>query len=511
MRSQDPYIFFGNGQTSQLARSIDWSKHPLGKAEAWDQSLKTTIGLAMGSKFPMFVAWGEEKYFFYNDSYAQILGSKHPVAFGKPFQMVWSEIWDDLIPLIRSVENDEAVYLEDLKLLVTRNGYEEETYFTFSYSPVRTSSSKIEGLFCAVVETTSRVLAEKEIKNRETEVVNVLEGMSDGFFTLDSNWIIKRINLQFERIIGMKRTEVIGKSLLEVFFYTPEQLESLYVKTYQKAMTERTPSSFVDYYEPLNIWTSVSVFPTDDGGIAVFFKEISDERRAAKELEDAIKSRDEFISIASHELKTPLTSLKLQAQLHEKFGASYSREKLNQNNKKLVKLTNRLDRLVEDMLDISRLRTGELTMQKQETDVFQLCKEVIDEMQATYIAATGGSIIFNGTQKTYAVVDKVRLEQVLTNLLQNALKYGKGNPVTVTLTDGSDHFLLSVNDKGMGIATENLEKVFERFERAISANEISGLGLGLFICKQIITAHQGKIWVESKINVGSTFNILIPR
>lgn len=511
MSHQSNTAFFGKSETAELANSIDWAHHPLGPIDDWDQSLKTSISLAMRSKFPMFLTWGKHKYFFYNDAYAPILGIKHPKAFGQKFEDVWADIWTDLIPLIESVENDEAVYLEDLKLIMNRKGFDEETYFTFSYSPIHSSSGKIDGLFCAVVETTNRVFTERALKNREAEVVNVLDGMSDGFITVDKNWMVKRVNTQFEKIVGMGRDLVVGNNFIELFFNTPELSESLYMKNYSKVMNERVSSLFVDHYEPLNIWTSVSAFPTQDGGMAIFFKEISEERRAAKALQDAINSRDEFISIASHELKTPLTSLKLQAQLQKKHGVTYSAERMNANNERILNLVNRLDRLVEDMLDISRLNTGRLKIIKENVDINQICTEVIEHMDIHFKEITGESLMFSSPGPVMVNADKLRLEQVLTNLLQNALKYGNSKPVHMILIDHPHQVEIKVTDQGLGIPEDLKDRIFNRFERAISANEVSGLGLGLYISKQILTAHNGDIQVESKQGEGSTFTVTLPK
>lgn len=505
----DPLIIFGKGKTGEIARSIDWSKHPLGPVENWDTNLKTTLSLAMSSLFPMFIAWGEERYFFYNDAYAPILGNKHPSAFGQKFQTIWSEIWEDLLPLVNSVKNGEAVYLEDLKLIMNRKGRDEEAYFTFSYSPVRNKAGAIDGLFCSAIETTGRVKAESELED-------ILENMSDAFFTIDANWIVSRVNLQFEKIINMKRSDVIAKSLKDLYFSTPEQLESVYVKTYSKVMKDRKPASFIDYYAPFDIWTAVSVYPKPDGGLAVFFREISEERRAAQELKDAVAARDEFISIASHELKTPLTSLKIITQMQARLSSlekaeAYSKDRIDRYVEKSDKLVSRLDRLIEDMLDISRIRTGKLTMQKHNVDLVGITKDVIERFQELFIVSSGERIKFHGPDEVIAEVDVMRIEQVIQNLLQNAIKYGDGELVEVFIKDLTDKVTLTVKDHGMGIDPAKQSIIFERFERGINANHISGLGLGLYISREIITSLGGKISVASEPGKGSAFTFEIPK
>jgi len=155
----------GGGRVGALMRDYDWSGSPLGPPELWPQSLRSVVGLLLQSRFPMFVAWGDELGFLYNDSYAEILGAKHPRALGRRFADIWSEIWPDISPLIDAAMAGHATYREDLALVMNRRGYDEQTWFTFSYSPVRDESGTVPGMFCAVSETTQKVLAERALRD----------------------------------------------------------------------------------------------------------------------------------------------------------------------------------------------------------------------------------------------------------------------------------------------------------------------------------------------------------
>jgi PAS domain-containing protein len=157
----------GGGKVGALMRSQDWTGSPLGPPAAWPQSLRSVVGLLLESRFPMFVAWGKELGFLYNDAYAEILGAKHPRALGSRFYDIWSEIWPDISPLIASAMAGDATYREDLPLVMNRRGFDEETWFTFSYSPVRDEDGAIAGMFCAVAETTRKVVAEKAFRDSE--------------------------------------------------------------------------------------------------------------------------------------------------------------------------------------------------------------------------------------------------------------------------------------------------------------------------------------------------------
>lgn len=230
---------------------------------------------------------------------------------------------------------------------------------------------------------------------------------------------------------------------------------------------------------------------------------------------ESLKQRDEFLSIASHELKTPLTSLKIQVQLREKL---FERNDVSvfepEKVKSLVHMTgkqvNRLTRLVDDMLDITRIQNGKLSLNMDVVDFDVLVKEVIENFAEEYRNA-GCDLSFRIPEALFLTGDRYRLEQVITNLLSNALKYGNGCPVEVVVTSTEKKIRLSVRDHGKGIAPENHERIFERFERAVSATSVGGLGLGLYITRQIVELHNGTIILKSTPGEGSDFVVELPR
>jgi PAS domain S-box-containing protein len=165
----------GGGAAGALMRALDWSCSPLGDPEEWPQSLRSVVGLLLTSKFPMFVAWGDELGFLYNDAYAEILGAKHPRAMGERFQEIWAEIWPDISPLIDAALAGDAIYRENLPLVLNRTGSDEQAYFTFSYSPVRDESGRVAGMFCAVAETTQAIVAERATRESEARFRNMAD------------------------------------------------------------------------------------------------------------------------------------------------------------------------------------------------------------------------------------------------------------------------------------------------------------------------------------------------
>ena len=154
----------GGGELGALIRAKDWSRTPLGPPENWPQSLKTTLGILLNSRYPMFVFWGPELIKIYNDAYRPITGHKHPWALGRPAREVWPEIWSDIEPLVARALAGDPTYSDDLMLFMERSGFREEVYFTFSYSPVPDESGGVGGMFCACTETTARVLSERRLR-----------------------------------------------------------------------------------------------------------------------------------------------------------------------------------------------------------------------------------------------------------------------------------------------------------------------------------------------------------
>ena len=153
--------FQNGGDVGALMLAHDWSKSPLGQPSQWPSPLRSVVSLMLGSDFPMFVAWGNELAFLYNDAYSVLLGNKHPSAIGAKFQDIWSEIWDDIAPLVTSAMAGQSTFHENMPLIMNRKGFDEETWFTFTYSPIRDDDGRVVGMFCASTETTPQVLAKK--------------------------------------------------------------------------------------------------------------------------------------------------------------------------------------------------------------------------------------------------------------------------------------------------------------------------------------------------------------
>jgi len=214
--SEPPSLSFlaDGGEMGERMRAYDWSRSPLGPPEDWPKALKTAVGILLSSKFPMFLAWGPELRFLYNDAYVDVLGGKHPAALGHAFEDIWAEIWDDVGPLARRALAGEATYFENLPLTMTRKGYEEQTYFTFSYSPLRDDDGTAAGMFCVCTETTATVLAERERLN-EAERLRQLFHNAPGFMAVvrGPDHVFEMANASYQTLVG--RRDLIGKPVRE--------------------------------------------------------------------------------------------------------------------------------------------------------------------------------------------------------------------------------------------------------------------------------------------------------
>jgi len=237
-------------------------------------------------------------------------------------------------------------------------------------------------------------------------------------------------------------------------------------------------------------------------------------RSTKAELEDAVRTRDDFMSIVSHELKTTLNTLILEVQLRRlQLGrnnlAAFSQEKLWQMVDKDQRQIQSLIRLIDDMLDVSRIRTGKLSIRPSDVDLGKLVASVVENF-APQMEASGCTLLFQRPEPIIGVWDEFRIEQVLANLLTNAMRYGAGKPVQVSVSATASDASIEVRDQGIGISQKSLERIFCQFERAEGSETSAGLGLGLFIAEQIVKAHKGRIQVESEEGKGALFRVLLP-
>ncbi len=237
------------------------------------------------------------------------------------------------------------------------------------------------------------------------------------------------------------------------------------------------------------------------------------EERAAlyRKAQQEVRERDEFLSIASHELRTPVTALQLQLQMLQRSAGRSSGGLpaiLLQKIEGLERQTRRIALLVNELLDVSRMRLGHFELKREDVDLAQLAREAVEQLRDE-VERTGSTLSFLA-QPAVGCWDRLRIEQVVTNLVANAVKFGEGKPITVSVAADPGLARITVEDHGIGIAPEDQSRVFGRFERAVPARNFGGLGLGLYITREIVEAHGGTIQLQSAPGSGSVFTVELP-
>ena len=353
------------------------------------------------------------------------------------------------------------------------------------------------------------------LRRDDIEIFNARSGTEALEFMISHEFALALIDVKMPSMSGFELAELMRgtkktKNIPIIFVTATAKDQSFLFKGYE--------SGAIDFLlKPLNthmVKSKVNIF------IELYRKKKEQEELLAKlkvtqgELEQAVLIRDEFMSIASHELKTPLTSLKLQSQLRMRglrrgkisaFNLEWLTKMFDNDEKQIEQIT----RLIDDMLDISRISSGKLSMNFEQFDLCELARDLIERRSEQFVAA-GCPVEIECCQSAVGSWDRFRIEQVLMNILTNAMLYGPDKPIFVQVKTSSDRAQIVVRDQGRGIAKENHERIFQKFERATEGSEISGLGLGLYIVKTILEAHHGSIQVESTLGHGATFVVNLP-
>jgi PAS domain S-box-containing protein len=351
---------------------------------------------------------------------------------------------------------------------------------------------------------------------------SLFDATFEGVAVQDAGKIID-VNASFLTLFGYQREELIGRSVIE--FNAPQcrervaaQIRNVPSGRYESVGVRKDGSQFA-----MEISTKPHVYQGRMLRLAAV-RDVSDRLRAEQErailiqeqaarasAQEAVRLRDEFISIASHELRTPITSLLLHLDAFvRQWQAEQRAQDFETYTARVRRQLGRMKRLIEELLDVSRLGAGQLTLKREMVDLESVAKDVIDSLSED-LERAGCRVQLRSAGPLEGFWDRLRLEQVVENLLRNAMTFGAGKPVELSVhDDGDGHAVLAIRDYGMGIDKALQEKVFLRFERAVSARHYGGLGLGLYIAKQIIEAHDGAVRVESEIGQGSTFSVELP-
>jgi len=371
------------------------------------------------------------------------------------------------------------------------------------------------------VGTVTDIHDQKEYEAVQARLLQILDSSSDFVSMMEPSGKIIYINKAGKEMLGLHEDEEVDvyksmdfffeddlKFVKEVIFPTTIK-DGKWVGDIRLKNLKNDEERWVHY----NSFITRNEESGDFTGFATISRDLTEVKQKERKLEEALVARDQFLSIASHELKTPLTSLKLQSQLTLRSlqaGKEQTKARQYEIATQANEMVGRLTRLIDDMLDVSRIRTGKLQLDSSKQELGNIVREVVFRMGPLFEAANLDLPTIDTKEPLIGDWDRFRLEQVIGNLLTNAIRYGKGNPIEITLKKEFNNAILMITDHGYGIAEKDLERIFGRFERAISSSEVSGMGLGLFISKEIVETQKGRIWAQSALNKGSTFFIELP-
>lgn len=386
---------------------------------------------------------------------------------------------------------------------------------------LRDEHGRLNGFTKVTRDLTLRRQADEALRQSEERFRVLVQSVKDyAIFMLDPKGVVATWNSGAHRIIGYAPEEIIGKHFS--VFYPPEDVAS--GKSERELETSLLRGKFEEEgwrirKDGSRFWASVVLEPLRgrEGSLLGFAKVTRDltERQAAEKerlrlvkADEAIRLRDEFLSIASHELKTPLTAVHLQLQGLLRSAMKLD-ERVGQKLTRAVKSGERLSDLIETLLDVSRIATGRFELSRTQSDLKQTVEEVVERLREQ-AQQSDSAVTVEVDGRVVGQWDRLRLEQVLHNLLANAFKYAAGTPVRVTLRERQGTAVLIVEDRGPGIPVAERERVFERFERAASMRHYGGMGLGLYVARQIVEAHGGRIHIEGAEPTGARFVVQLP-
>ena len=505
-----------------MMRAHDWSASPLGSPRQWPQALRTVVGLMLNSKFPMFVAWGGELGFLYNDSYISILGDKHPTSLGKRFHDVWAEIWHDIHPLIVRALRGEASYMDRLPLRMRRHGYDEDTWFRFSYSPVRDEDGTVAGMFCACVEMTGEVLAQRYREEENERLVTLFE-QAPGIIAVlrGPDHVFEITNRSYLQLVGHRALvgkavrdalpEVQGQGFFELLDHVYQSGQP-FVGHAVPLRVQRDPNApleerFIDFvYQPIH---------DQHGKVSGIFVEGSDvtaRKRIEDELRAANRQKDQFLAMLAHELRNPLAPITTAAQLLQR--GQMDAPGIQRASDIIARQAQHMTSLVNDLLDVSRVTRGLVTISKEALEMREIVHEAVEQVRPL-IDARGHELqceIASGALRVEG--DRTRLIQVVSNILNNAAKYtAAGGSLVLSARIESGLVRVAVRDNGQGIDPPILPYIFDLFIQAERTPDRSqgGLGLGLALVKSLAVLHGGRVEAHSAgLGKGSEFVVYLP-
>lgn len=557
----------GGGEMGELVRTFPWQNTSLGPISTWPQSLRTAVQIILNSRYAMFIWWGAELLNLYNDPYRVFLGVKHPAALGRSAREVWSEIWDQIGPRTDAVLlRGESTFDKALLLMMARHGYIEETYFTFSYSPLPTDDGSIGGIFCAVTEETEGVIDERRL----TLLREITAAMADARTPAEVCHAAARRLQEARRDLPFALLYLLesdgatltctGESGIACGHPTAVRNLSLddpsspwpfrqVIETGEPVLVEDLPRRFSDL--PHGDWNQppdcavllpiaqqgqkrpagvllaglnphrhfdeqfrgfVTVLSTQIAGALANANAYEAERRRAEQLAELDLAKTRFFSNVSHEFRTPLTLM--LGPLEDLLSEDSERLDTAQRDQITVVRRNalRLLKLVNTLLDFSRIEAGRVQAVYEPVDLAAFTAELASVFRSLIERAGLTYTVDCPSLPEPVYVDREMWEKIVLNLISNAFKFTLKGSIGVTLHAAGREVRLQVRDSGTGIAPADLPHVFERFYRVSNARGRSyeGSGIGLALVQELVKLNGGEVSVESELDRGTVFSVSVP-
>ena len=556
----------GGGEMGKLVRSMDWAKTPLGDISRWPQSLRTTVSLCLASNFPISLAWGPKHIQIYNDGYWPICGAKHPGAMGQDFSECWASAWPVIGEAFERALAGQTSYLENQRMFLDRNDYLEETFFTFSFSPIQDETGRVGGLFHPVTETTGKMLAERrtralrdlaaragKARSLEEALTLAAQSLSESdldlpfllFYAVDDQGREARLVASTGLTAGLDASPRVVDltAVREASWPLTEVMRSLQARKIDDLGARIGPLSCGPYPEPPKAALALPIVPPGhERPLAILVAAISprlpfneayrafydllaagvttavaigraheDERKRAEALAEIDRAKTAFFSNVSHEFRTPLTLIlgPLEDELaeHESPLPQSRRDRLDAAHRNALRLL----KMVNSLLDFSRIEAGRVQASYEPTDLAAYTAELAGVFRSAIDRAGLSLVVDCPAMPEPLYVDREMWEKIVLNLLSNAFKHTFEGSITVRLRWRGDHAELQVADTGVGIAANEQARVFERFHRVKGAKSRTheGTGIGLALIKELVGLHRGTVRVESREGAGSAFIVAI--
>ncbi|MFN3521842.1 MAG: ATP-binding protein [Phenylobacterium sp.] len=556
----------GGGELGALIRAHDWSNTPLGAPVSWPQSLKTAVRIMLTSRQPIWIGWGPELTYLYNDPYQSIIGGKHPWALGRPTSEVWREIWPDIGPMLSTaLGGEEGAYVEEQLLIMERNGYPEETYYTFSYSPIPNDEGEPDGIICANTDDTQRVIGERQLallRKLAAETVDArtwiqacrasVEALAsnpkDITFALLYMGSPEAGELTLAAATGLGADSPGAPQTLDRTAEAPWPVAAVMADhdprlvELEPVMDGRTPDGAWD--RPSRQAAVLAIPPSGETGrsgvmvvglnpyrlfdtgyrgfLGLAAGQIAaavanadayeEERRRVEALAELDRAKTAFFSNVSHEFRTPLTLM--LGPLEEVLSGAAREDQVRGHVELAHRNGVRLLRLVNSLLDFSRIEAGRVRAAFEPTDLSRHSAEIASSFRSA-IERAGLAFRLDCSPLPQPVyVDREMWEKVLLNLISNAFKFTLDGEIEVCVRPAPDGSaaVVRVRDTGIGIADEEIPRLFERFHRVQGAQgrSFEGSGIGLALVHELVNLHGGTIAVESAPGAGAAFTVTLP-